>query len=76
MAVIFYTSKAYWEIARRYHSHRKTSPFIGPTAVRDMTRLQQEVHSQAVLRRINSFISAHHQTPPGKTPDGGGPQLA
>ena len=74
--ILYETGKAYWEVAKRFHAHRNTSPMIKPTAVRDMQRLQATVRSQAVLRRINSFIMANQQKPPGKNPDGDGPRYA
>lgn len=74
--ILYEQGKRYWEVAKRYHSHRATSQLIGPTAVRDMLRLQQETQSTAVLRRINSFITAHQQQPPGTFPSGGGPRYA
>lgn len=66
--ILYEQGKRYWEVARRYHLHRTTSTTIKPTAVRDMRRLQQETHSQAVLRRINTFIAAHQTQPPPTGP--------
>lgn len=73
--ILYEQGKAYWEVARRYHTHR-SNPAIKPTAVRDMQRLQQQTHSAAVLRRINTFITAHQTQPPGNFPGGSGPRYA
>ena len=62
--ILYEQGKAYWEIARRYHTNRAISQQIRPTAVRDMQRLQQQTQCQAVLRRINSFIVTHSPRPP------------
>ena len=62
--ILFEQGKAYWEIARRYHTNRATSKAIGPTAVRDMQRLLQTTKSQAVMHRINTFVTAHTKPTP------------
>lgn len=68
--------KAYWQIASRCRAHRDTNPAIVPTAVRDMERLLASTRSQAVIRRINTFIAANQRKPPSNTPPSGGPRVA
>jgi len=75
-AVIFEVGKPYWEIAKRFHTHRATSKMIGPTAVRDMERLQNETHSDAVRKRISGFITRNRTKPPGSLPPNDGPRYA
>jgi len=76
VAVIYEQGKPYWLIVRRFHQHRHTSTAIGPAAVRDMLRLQQESQSSSVLRRVNSFISSNHPQRPGPNGNGSGPTVA
>jgi hypothetical protein len=74
--ILYEQGLPYWTVAKRYHAHRHTSKAIGPTAVRDMIRLQQQTRSPAVQRRIGSFIAAHQSPPPGMFPNGSGPRVA
>ncbi len=53
---------SYWVICKRFHAHRKTNPIMRPAALRDMTQLAATTKSEAVLRRVNSFISANQRS--------------
>jgi hypothetical protein len=69
------SGKQYWTIARRFHQHRD-NPLMRPTAVMEMTRVQSETQSEAVLRRVNAFIAVHHRDPLSNSPFGGGNRRA
>lgn len=75
MVLILEGGKQYWQIAKRFHEHR-AAPLMRPTAVRDMKKLQSDTTSTAVLRRVNAFIAKHQASPPGVSPNGGGPRRA
>jgi len=74
--ILIERGKAYWEIAKRCRHHRASNPAIVPTAVRDMERLFAVTGSDAVRRRITSFISANRTKPPGNFPPNDGPRYA
>lgn len=52
----------YWVICRRFNAHKKTNPIMRPAALRDMKLLLQDTKSDAVIRRVNSFITANQRT--------------
>jgi hypothetical protein len=75
--MIFYDSALeYWKIAKRCRAHRETNPAIVPTAVRDMQRLLADGCTEAVRKRVNSFIAANRTKPPRDLPPSGGPRYA
>lgn len=54
--ILYETGKAYWTIAQRFHAHRD-NPTMRVTAVREMNELLPATKSEAVQRRITSFVS-------------------
>lgn len=72
-AEIIYEGQGYWTIVRRFNLHRSNKT-IKPLAIFEMRRLNTK--SEAVKRRVQSFLSMHHNDPPSSSPNGGGPRVA
>lgn len=70
--ILYEQGKAYWNIAKAYHSNRHATG-IKAVAVRDMAVLQQVNRNPAVGRRIAAFINLHTPRP---KPDNPGPRFA
>jgi hypothetical protein len=68
-AEIIYDGQEYWKIVTRVNRHRENSN-IRPIAIFEMRRLG--VRSEAVRRRVQSFIAKHQSAPPSNSPKGGG----
>lgn len=49
----------YWLICRRFNQFKRTNPAMKSAALFDMNRLRQHTKSDAVIRRVNSFISVN-----------------
>ena len=56
----------YWRIAKRFHANRQFKA-MKPVAVSDMLVLAQSTRSEAVKRRIHSFVALHNGAPPPRT---------
>lgn len=68
--------KEYWTIAKRFYLHRATNPMIRPVAVRDLLKLRPAIYSDAVRRRVSSFIARNQGVSPGNDSGGAGPRAA
>lgn len=62
---LYDTALPYWLICRRFNHYKQTNPAMRSAAVFDMGRLRQHTKSDAVIRRVNSFISRNQ---PSLTP--------
>jgi hypothetical protein len=58
---LYDTALSYWVICKRFNAHKKTNPIMRPAALRDMNALLETTKSDAVTRRVNSFIAANQR---------------
>lgn len=66
-AEIRYEAKEYWIACRTARRHMGMG-------LNQMARV--ETTSDAVRRRVNSFMAQHHRSLPGNSPNGGGGSVA
>ena len=72
-AHITYVGQEYWKIVNRVNRHRGNKRII-PLAVFELRRLGTK--SEAVRRRVQSFLTTHQSAPPSNSPNDGGGAVA
>lgn len=68
--------REYWLICKRFNAWIRTNPGIRAVAIGDMIKLRERTTSDAVIRRINSFIARNQVQSPGNNGGNGGPRVA
>lgn len=71
-----YQGRDYWLICKRFNAFKRQNPGIRSAALNDMRKLYQSCPSDAVKRRITTFIFHNQQQSPGNNGGSGGPRRA